>query len=53
MIDAELLAIVYLLYYGLLLMTIINVALVIAFAILLIKQQKKISHSALQVNDLF
>lgn len=41
MIESKLLAIVHLLYYGLLLMTIINVALVIAFAILLIKQQKK------------
>ena len=39
MIEADLLVIIYLLFYGMITLTIINVALIIATAILLIKQQ--------------
>ena len=39
MIDANLLLIVYLLFYGMIASTIINVALIIALAIVLSKQQ--------------
>lgn len=39
MIEADFLVITYLLFYGMIAVTIINVALIIALAILLIKQQ--------------
>ena len=39
MIEADLLVIIYLLFYGMVASTIVNVALIIATAILVIKQQ--------------
>ena len=39
MIDADLLLIIYLLFYGIIASTIVNVALIIAAAILVTKQQ--------------
>ena len=39
MIEVDFLVITYLLFYGMIALTIINVALIIALAILLIKQQ--------------
>ena len=39
MVEADFLVITYLLFYGMIAVTIINVALIIALAILLIKQQ--------------
>lgn len=39
MIEADLLVIIYLLFYGMIASTIVNVALIIATAILVIKQQ--------------
>ena len=39
MIEADLLLIIYLLFYGIIASTIVNVALIIATAILVIKQQ--------------
>ena len=47
MVDSSILVITYLFFYGMIGLTIINVALIIALAILLSKQQKKINHSAL------
>jgi len=41
MIEADLLVIIYLLFYGMIASTIVNVALIIATARLLIKQQQK------------